>query len=146
MTGDSSIHEYAICDNGVQKLVQVCFDGCSQIPGITYLDNQRNTTIPPTIWTGVSFGNCGTAAPVAALGTVTRSEVAATAASVASGKQAVTILNVGTANGTVLTGPIYPGETVTLQAYLDPVTSQFNRLPAVPYDCTNTTFHITTVN
>lgn len=74
--------------------------------------------------------------------------IAATAAgATAAGLSSVTVTNVGTTNGTVLGTPLFPGETVTYNAYVDPVTRQFRRLPAITYVGTATAIlHIATMN
>lgn len=72
---------------------------------------------------------------------VTRSESTG-ATVVAANAASVTITNVGAANGQVAGAPIYPGETVTINAYYDPVARVFNRVPTINIDGTGTTLHV----
>lgn len=73
--------------------------------------------------------------------------VAATGAgSTAAGLAAVTVTNVGAANGTVSGTPILPGETVSFAAYSDPVARTFVRVPSITYNGTGTTLHVATMS
>jgi hypothetical protein len=64
------------------------------------------------------------------------------AGTVAAGKYAVSISNVGDAVGTVEGGNLPVGASVAFNGYLDPVSNTFYRLPSVSYDATGTSFII----
>lgn len=52
---------------------------------------------------------------------------------VEAGKQSVHIKNVGSEDATVLGEPLNPGEDISLEAYYDPITEQFLRVPEITY-------------
>ena len=91
---------------------------------------------------GISFQSSSTP-PTVANAAVTRLASSA-AGTTAAGLASVSITNVGAANGVAGGVPLLPGETVTFEAYLDPVANVFNRIPAVAYDGTGTVLHVTT--
>lgn len=74
--------------------------------------------------------------------TVTRSETNGVG-SIPAGAASVTIVNTGATAGVVQSIPIAAGETISINAYEDPVARRFYRVPAINYDATGTTFHIT---
>lgn len=136
--------EYFICDNGTQKIVQICYDGCSVI-SVTFLTLDRVASTAPADWGDVVAGVCGAGAAIA--GSATTTYVSATAGgSVTAGAYSATIRNVGDANGTVGGVALFPGEEVSYQAFVDPVTNIFKKLPALGYDATGTTFHVSSVS
>lgn len=63
---------------------------------------------------------------------VTRTS-ATSAGSTVANSASVTFVNVGTTAGTVAGVALLPRETVTVNAYEDPVTRTFNRVPSIPY-------------
>jgi hypothetical protein len=64
--------------------------------------------------------------------------VAVAAGSVVAGKQSVSFTNTGTANATVQGANMKPGESRSWEAYLDPVTNVYRRLPAIAYSASAT--------
>lgn len=58
------------------------------------------------------------------------------------GRQGVSVTNVGIANGTFLGQVLVPGETISAEAYLNPVTNVYQRLSAMAWDGTGTVLHI----
>lgn len=85
------------------------------------------------------------AAPVtAATTTAVRFEFTAAPSPVKTGipnAQSVTFVNVGDQPGTVSAAPLLPGESVSFEAYFDPVTNEFKRLNPIPVEADNTTIH-----
>lgn len=73
---------------------------------------------------------------------LTRSAVTG-AGSVAAGAYSVTIANVGSANGTVLGVAILPGQVLNFDTVADEANKVFELLPAIAYDGTGTTLHLT---
>lgn len=60
------------------------------------------------------------------------------------GLASVSIANIGDADGTVDGETLEPGEVVSFNSYEDPVNRVFNRIPAISFDATGTTFRIIT--
>jgi hypothetical protein len=102
----------------------------------SFIDQLTGAAVAPA--NIVACPTWGTAQPA-----VTR-VVSSAAGSVAAGMAGVTITNVGAAAGTVAGVAIAAGETVSWNAYSDPVTQNFNRLPAIAYNGTGTTLSIAT--
>lgn len=76
-------------------------------------------------------------------GTLTMT-VATANGNVAAGAASVTITNVGTADATVAGAALKPGQTITVNAYEDPVARQFVRVPAIAYTASATAIlHVT---
>lgn len=191
--------EYFICDNGIQKLVRVCWENCEP-KSMQYFDAGRNETVGPADFNLVKLGDCppskeptytvqpgclrretgervtvflvstiidgnvaltkifgvdgsqlnlvgedivypGACSPDYVNGAVSRM-VANGAGSIGPGKNSVSIMNVGAANGLVLGNPLLPGDSFHADAYFDYTDNMFKRLPAISYDGSGTTLHI----
>lgn len=104
---------------------------------IAFLEPLRDACAAPTGGSTPSVPTAGTAT----VNTILDVGIGSTTALA----QSVAVTNTGGASGTWDGVLVPPGFSVSIEAYLDPVTEVYNRLPSIAYDATGTTFIITEV-
>ncbi len=120
-------------------------DGSTVAVAVGYFDSANNEQ--GTAPAGFTLGACPAAATAAtaATATIDRAELT-TNGTAAAGLQSATFVNVGTTDATVSGTTLSPGEAVTWSAFLDPVTNEYNRLPAIAYTASATAIlHLSTI-
>lgn len=91
------------------------------------------------------LGGAGGGSSYTAGEAVAASSVVSDASSITAGKAYIKVKNVGAALATFLGENLYPNEELEFSAFLDPVNSIYNLLPAMAYDATNSDIRITTL-
>ena len=74
-------------------------------------------------------------------GTLTRSTHSESGV-IEAGANFASVVNAGSEPGVLLGAPFAVGASITFQAYADPATQTFHRLPEIDFDATGTVFHI----